>query len=74
MFGAMSGSLERRIERLVYEEVGPAVRGICKQLPRVRASQQRLATSLPQFRPYATLDADDIEDCDSNVRDEFASL
>ena len=74
MFGAMSGSLERRIERLVYEEVGPAVRGICKQLPRVRASQQRLASSLPQFRPYATLDAADIEDCHSNVRDEFASL
>jgi hypothetical protein len=41
-------------------------------LPGLRDSQQRLAASLPQFKPYATLDADDIADCESDVRQEFA--
>ena len=50
----------------------PAVRGICRQLPGLRDSQQRLAASLPPYKPYATLDADDIADCESDVRQEFA--
>ena len=74
MFGAMTGSLERRIERTVREQVEPGVRGICRMLPRVMDSQQRLAASLPQFRPYATLEADDVKDCEQEVRREFASL
>lgn len=72
-FGAMTGSLERRVERMVREEVEPAVRGICRQLPAVMASQQRLASSLPQFRPYATLEQRDIDDCETDIREEFAS-
>lgn len=72
-FGAMTGSLERRVERVVKQEVEPAVRGICRQLPAMMASQQRLASSLPQFRPYATLEADDVANCENEVRNEFAS-
>ncbi len=74
MFSAMSGSLERRIERTVREQVEPGVRGICRMLPRVMDSQQRLAASLPQFRPYATLEREDVADCENSVRREFASL
>ena len=74
MFGAMTGSLERRIERTVREQVEPGVRGICRMLPRVMDSQQRLAASLPQFRPYATLEREDVADCENSVRREFASL
>lgn len=74
VFSAMSGSLERRIERTVREQVEPGVRGICRMLPRVMDSQQRLAASLPQFRPYATLERDDVADCENSVRREFASL
>lgn len=74
MFGAMTGSLERRIERTVREQVEPGVRGICRMLPRVMDSQQRLAASLPQFRPYANLERDDVADCENSVRREFASL
>ena len=51
MFGAMTGSLERRVETLVEQHVKPGVLGICRQLPALMSSQQRLATSLPQFRP-----------------------
>lgn len=73
MFGAMTGSLERRVERVVKQEIEPAVRSLCRQLPALRDSQQRLATSLPQFRPYATLEADDVADCENDIRREFAS-
>ena len=73
VFGAITGSLELRIERTVRQEVEPAVRGICRLLPRVMESQQRLSGSLPQFRPYATLERDDIDDCEDGVRREFAT-
>lgn len=73
LFGAMTGNLERRIERVVKEQVEPAVRGICRSLPRVMESQQRLSASVPQFRPYATLEAADVANCESDVRREFAS-
>lgn len=74
LFNAMTGRLERRIERVVKEQVQPAVLAICTQLPAVMASQQRLASSLPEFRPYANLEPGDIEDCEDEVRNEFASL
>ncbi|RZA22053.1 MAG: hypothetical protein EOP93_01340 [Lysobacteraceae bacterium] len=72
LFGAMTGSLERRIERIVKQEIEPAVRGICRQLPGMMDSQQRLSSSLPQFRPYATLEADDVANCENDIRNEFA--
>lgn len=36
---------------------------ICTQLPPLLASQQRLAVSLPAFKPYATMTQADIDDC-----------
>jgi len=74
VFGAMSGRLERRIERVVKQELEPAMRDICRQLPAVRASQQQLASSLPQFRPYATVEPGDVDDCENLMQKEFASL
>ncbi|MBL8255619.1 hypothetical protein J2X02_003074 [Pseudoxanthomonas japonensis] len=73
MVGAMTGSLERRVEKTVRETVEPGVRQICRRLPALRDTQQRLSASLPQFRPYATLDADAAEDCEQDLRQEFAT-
>ena len=73
MFGAMTGSLKRRIEKTVRETVEPGVRQICLSLPALRDRQQRLSATLPAFRPYATLEADDVEDCENEMRREFAS-
>ena len=74
LFGAFTGNLENRIERMVKQQIEPAVRGLCRQLPALRESQQRLATELPPFKPYATLGTDDIDDCERDVRREFATL
>jgi len=73
-FRAMTGTLDSSIERMVRKHVQPAVVAICRQLPELMQAQQELATSLPQFRPYATLDSNDIEDCENDVRNEFATL
>lgn len=71
--GGMTGSLERRVEASVKRDIEPAVLQICRQLPQLRDSQQALAASVPQFRPYATLDDDDVEDCESDIRNELAT-
>ena len=39
---------------------------LCGQLPAMLDTQDRLAGSLPEFRPYATMTAEDIEDCRSD--------
>ncbi|MDR6991126.1 hypothetical protein [Luteimonas sp. 3794] len=72
MVGAMTGSLERRIERTVRTTVGPAVLLICDRMPALRDAQQQLAAELPAFQPYARLEARDAEQCRSEVRREFA--
>lgn len=71
--GAMTGSLERRVEAAVVREIQPAVLRICQRLPQLRDSQQALAANLPAFRPYATLEADDLADCERDVRKELAA-
>lgn len=71
--GGLSGSLERRVEASVKQHVEPLVRQICRRLPQVLESQQKLATSLPQFQPYATLERDDIDECERDLRNEFAA-
>lgn len=73
LFNAMTGRLESRIDRMVEEQVEPAVIALCGQLPEVMESQQRLASSLPQFRPYATLEPRDVAECEDEVHHEFAS-
>lgn len=72
MFSAMTGSLERQVEKTVKQTIEPGVLQICRSLPALMDSQQRLSASLPQFRPYATLEADDVEDCEKDIRREFA--
>ena len=62
--GGITGSLERRVEASVKQNIEPAVLRICRQLPRLRESQQALAASVPEFRPYATLQQDDVDDCE----------
>src|SRR5690606_1174863 len=72
MVGAMTGSLERRVERTVRQTVEPGVRQICQRLPELLDSQQRLAEVVPGFRPYATLQPGEVDDCLDQAREEFA--
>lgn len=72
MVGAMTGSLERRIERTALTAIEPSVLQICDRMPALRQSQQRLAASLPAFAPYARIGPADADNCKRDVRKEFA--
>ena len=72
VFGAMTGSLERKVKATVVREIQPAVLQICRSLPALRDSQQALAGTVPEFRPYATLEEDDVADCERDVRRDLA--
>lgn len=71
--GGLSGSLERRVEASVKQHVEPLVRQICRRLPQLLESQRQLAADLPQFQPYANLERGDIDDCERDLRNEFAA-
>lgn len=71
--GGISGSLERRVEATVQRELRPTVLQICHRLPRLRDAQQALATSLPAFRPYATLRDEDVAGCERDMPGELAA-
>ena len=72
--GGLTGSLERRVEATVQREIQPMVLQICHRLPQLRDSQQALAASVPEFRPYATLDSDDVENYERDIRKDLAAL
>ena len=71
--GGLTGSLERRVEATVKKEIQPMVLQICHRLPQLRDSQQALAASVPEFSPYATLDSDDVENCERDMRKDLAT-
>ncbi len=73
VMGGLTGSLERRVEKSIKQEIAPMLTRLCQRLPAVRASQQALASSVPQFAPYATLEQDDVDNCDSELRRDIAS-
>ncbi|MEN4902844.1 hypothetical protein [Luteimonas sp. TWI662] len=73
VFSALTGSLERRIERNVRQIVEPGALQICARMPALHVAQQQLAADLPAFRPYARLEARDADSCRDEVRRSFAS-
>ncbi len=46
---------------------------LCKRLVTIKASQDALADQLPAFKPYATIDASDVDDCGSKSGDSYAA-
>jgi hypothetical protein len=71
--GAISGKtddVESRIEAETKKIEQQALQ-LCKRLVTVKASQDALATSLPEFKPYATLDQSDVDDCGSKQNDSY---
>ena len=57
--------IEKKIEAEAENLKADAMR-ICAQLPPMLAAQNQLATSLPEFKPYATMTQDDVDECGRN--------
>lgn len=73
--GAISGNtddVESRVEAQAKRIEQQAMR-LCKRLATVKTSQDALAVSLPEFKPYATLDQSDVDDCGSRHNDSYSA-
>lgn len=64
--GIFSGKSEKQIEQSVEARKGKvetAAKALCARLPAMMASQQKLAAALPEFKPYAKMTQEDVDDC-----------
>ena len=64
--GGDTDGMEKRIEAEA-EKIEVQARVLCERMPGMLKAQQALADALPQFRPYATMDAEDVGDCGDEV-------
>lgn len=66
-----SGQSEKQIHDRVEAQatnIRKAAAALCRRLPALRASQQKLAAAVPAFKPYATIQMKDVDDCEANLR------
>ena len=61
-FSGDTAGMEKRIEAEA-EKIEAQALLLCDRMPAMLATQQALSEALPEFRPYATMDADDVGDC-----------
>ena len=62
VFSGNTDDFEKRMEaegKLIEAEANK----LCALMPGVLASQNALAAALPEFKPYATMDQSDVDDC-----------
>jgi hypothetical protein len=68
--GVFSGNpdgIEQRIEAEA-EKIKVSSMKLCERLPAMLDTQTRLAAAMPEFRPYATMDQSDIDECHDESR------
>ncbi|WDS37104.1 hypothetical protein [Pseudoxanthomonas sp.] len=65
--GLMSGqggeAAGKQAEATAKEKIQPLVEQLCKRMPTLLKTQQAWAAAQPEFRPYATMDQSDVDDC-----------
>ena len=63
--GIFSGDTDKIEERVNAEakKLEESAAHICEQMPALLTTQQRLAAAIPEFKPYATMSQDDIDEC-----------
>lgn len=67
VFSGDTEKMEREIEAEAQKIADRALE-ICDLMPAMLETEQQLAASLPEFRPYADMDQSDIDDCHADVQ------
>jgi hypothetical protein len=70
ILGALSGKSDKEIEASIKpqtDKIQAAALRLCKKLPDLLVSQQKLAAAMPAFQPYATMTQKDVDDCGKNI-------
>ncbi len=73
--GAINGNpddIESKVEAEAKKIEQQAMQ-LCKRLVTIKTSQDALATSLPEFKPYATLGQSDVDDCESSQGNSYSA-
>jgi hypothetical protein len=72
IWGAFTGKGDKEIEASLKpqtDQIKAAALRLCKRLPDMLASQQKLAGAMPAFKPYATMTQQDVDDCGKDMKD-----
>jgi hypothetical protein len=72
LWGAFAGKSDKDIEAAIKpqtDKIQAAAMKLCKRLPDLLSSQQKLAAAMPAFRPYATMEQKDVDDCGKDMAD-----
>lgn len=66
VFNGDTDQVEKKVEAKA-EKIEESARVLCDQLPLLLESQKNLADKLPEFKPYATMTFDDVNDCHTDT-------
>lgn len=72
VWGALTGKSDKDIEAAIKpqtDKIQAAAAKLCLRLPDLLSSQQKLAAAMPEFRPYATMEQKDVDDCGKDMKD-----
>lgn len=72
VWGALTGKSDKDIEAAIRpqtDKIQAAAAKLCQRLPDLLTSQQKLAAAMPEFRPYATMQQKDVDDCGKDIKD-----
>ena len=63
--GVLTGNTDQIEQKIEAEAKGieKAALQLCKLLPAMKVTQDKLAVAVPEFKPYATMDQSDVDDC-----------
>lgn len=72
ILGAFTGKSDKEIEAGIKpqtDQIQAAAMQLCKRLPGMLVSQQKLAAAMAAFKPYATMTQQDVDDCGKDMKD-----
>lgn len=72
VWGALTGKSDKDIEAAIKpqtDKIQSAAAKLCQRLPDLLSSQRELAAAMPEFRPYATMQQKDVDDCGKDTKD-----
>jgi hypothetical protein len=72
LWGALAGKSDKDIEAAIKpqtDKIEAAAARLCRRMPDLLTTQQKLAAAMPEFRPYATMQQKDVDDCGKGMKD-----
>lgn len=72
LWGALAGKSDKDMEASIKpqtDKIEAAAARLCQRMPDLLSTQQKLASAMPEFRPYATMLQKDVDDCGKDMKD-----